>query len=292
MAKKFGGKYSPDGSQGPDSPVSSPVGDDRKVDAAGAKATVLFVPGIVLAATSLNDGATALVIGLVGAAILTLAAWLTRDGLRAAAAYEARRVAQRPALPRKLFGSLLTGLGIATASISNDPSVLAAALFGIAAVGLHLAAFGIDPLKDKRMEGIDTFQQDRVAKVVVQAEGHMLNMRNAIAGLNDRALVGRVDGFLNEANRLIRSVEEDPRDLSSARKFLSVYLKGAAEATQKFTDLYSRNASQDARDKYEALLDDLQSNFAARTEKLLSNDQDDMEIQIKVLQDRLQREGV
>lgn len=74
--------------------------DERKVDAAGAKATVLFVPGVVLAFLSLNEGALGLIMGLGGAAVLTLAAWLTRDGLRAAAAFDQRKVARKPDLPR------------------------------------------------------------------------------------------------------------------------------------------------------------------------------------------------
>jgi hypothetical protein len=33
--------------------------------------------------------------------------------LQAEAAYDARRIARRPAIPRKLFGGILTGLGLA-----------------------------------------------------------------------------------------------------------------------------------------------------------------------------------
>jgi len=40
------------------------------------------------------------------------------------------------------------------------------------------------------------------------------------------------------------------------------------------------------------LLDDLSGNFAARTEKLLHDDRSDLDIEIGVLRDRLQREGI
>ena len=155
-----------------------------------------------------------------------------------------------------------------------------------------MAAFGIDPLKDKRMEGIDDFQQDRVARVVDTAEAHLDVMKSQIAALGDRKLELRVAGFQAIARRMIRTVEEDPRDLTGARKFLGVYLMGARDATIKFVDLYQRNKDPDARTKYEALLDDLEQNFAARTEKMLLDDRSDMDIEINVLRDRLQREGV
>lgn len=287
MAKKFGGKFSPDGKG-----VREAVVDERKVDAAGAKATMLFVPGVVLAFLSLNEGALGLIMGLGGAAVLTLAAWLTRDGLRATAAYDMRKVARKPALPRKMFGSVLAGAGIAMASLSNDPSVLAAVLYGVAAAGLHTMAFGIDPLRDKQMEGIDTFQQDRVARVVDEAEAYLTSMKDHIASIGDRHLETRTAQFQAMARRMIRTVEEDPRDLTGARKFLGVYLMGARDAAAKFADLYKRKRDEDARAEFEALLGDLEQNFAARTDKMLLDDRSDMDIEIKVLRDRLQREGL
>jgi 5-bromo-4-chloroindolyl phosphate hydrolysis protein len=290
LAKKFGGKFSPDATA-PDG-IREAVVDERKVTAAGSKAKVLFVPGVLLAFLSLNEGALDLILGLIGAGVLTLAAWLTRDGLRAAAAFEMRKVARKPSIPRKMFGSVLAGVGIALASLSNDPSVLAAIIYGIVAAGLHTAAFGIDPLRDKRMEGIDTFQQDRVAKVVDEAEAYLVSMKDHIDSIGDRHLETRTTQFQLMARRMIRTVEEDPRDLTGARKFLGVYLMGARDAAAKFADLYKRQRNEDARADFEALLSDLEQNFAARTDKMLLDDRSDMDIEIKVLRDRLQREGL
>ena len=289
MAKQFGGKYSPGGpsDQGPREVI-----DDRQVDAAGARSNLLFVPAIVLVATTFSDGPVALITGLAGAGTLTVAAMLLREGLRAQAAYDLRKVARRPAFPRKMLASALTGVGVAIASFAHDANVLSALLYGVAGAAVHVAAFGIDPLRDKRMEGIDTFQQDRVARVVDEAEAHLAVMSGQIEGLGDRALLIRVNAFQTAARKMIRTVEEDPRDLTGARKFLGVYLMGARDATVKFVDLYRRSNNKAARASYEDLLGDLEKNFAARTEKMLLDDRSDMDIEIKVLRDRLQREGV
>jgi len=297
MAKSFGGKFSPNGrdtqqSGAQQNDVREAVVDQRKINGAGKKAYMLFVPGVLLAFLSLNEGALDLAIGLFSAAILSLAAWLTREGLKAAAEYDARKVARRPAIPRKLFGTVLTGIGIAAASMTNDGSIVAAVLYGVVAGGLHTMAFGIDPLRDKRMEGVDTFQQDRVAKVVDEAEAHLAAMHDHISNIGDRHLENRVEQFQAMARKMIRTVEEDPRDLTAARKFLSVYLMGARDAAAKFADLYKRQRDEDARKNFEELLTDLEGNFAARTEKMLLDDRSDMDIEIKVLRDRLQREGL
>ena len=292
MAKRFGGKYSPNGSNDGSEAAQQAVFDERSVDAAGARVNILFLPGILLLFTSLNDGPFVLVMALVGAGILTISAWLLREGLRAEAAYNGRKVARRPSIPRKIFASALTGIGIAIAAYSGSSGVIGSLLYGVIASALHVAAFGIDPLKDKGMEGIDTFQQDRVARVVDEADEHLEVMQSQIERLRDRQLENRVATFQATARRMIRTVEEDPRDLTAARKYLGVYLRGARDATVKFVDLYEQKPDPDARANYEALLEDLEQNFAARTEKMLLDDRSDMDIEIKVLRDRLQREGV
>ena len=290
MAKRFGGKYSPDGQPSQSPQKAARV--DQHVAVSGGRVKLLYMPAVILAVTSLNEGPVLLVTGLIGAGVLTLAAWLLQEGLEAEAAYNQRKVARRPALPRKILATTLTGIGVAIAAYAGESGTLGSILYGIAAAGLHTATFGIDPLTDKRMEGVDTFQQDRVARVVDEAEAYLDVMKSQIEAVSDRRLTARVADFQMIARRMIRTVEEDPRDLTGARKFLSVYLMGARDATIKFVDLYNRSKDADARAAYEALLDDLEQNFAARTDKMMLDDRSDMDIEINVLRDRLQREGV
>lgn len=293
MAQRYGGKYSPNEAASHSEKVSpSGAYKGATVDPVGARSNVLFVPPIVLAATSINEGAIGMGLGLVGAGALLLGAWLLRGGLTAEAAYNSRKVSRRPAFPRKIAAALLAGVGVGIAAFANEPGLVAPIIFGAAAAALHLGAFGIDPLKDKGMEGIDTFQQDRVARAVDEAETHLAAMRDAITRSGDRAMIARVERFQATAKDLFRTVEDDPRDLTSARKYLSVYLIGARDATIKFADVYARTQDAQARTDYESLLDDLEKNFSARTRKMLLDDRSDLTVEIDVLRDRLQREGV
>ena len=290
MAQRFGGKYSPDGTSD-----EMPRRKRRaQVDPAGGRSNVMFIPAIVLIATTITDGALSMTLGLVAAGIWTLSAWLLREGLQAEAEFAARKVARRPALPRKILAAAGVGLGSAIGVMAHLGSVdiLSPLLFGLCAAGLHLAAFGIDPLRSKGMEGVDTFQQDRVARVVDEAEKHLDAMTDAMRRAGDRVASARLEDFQDTARTLIRTVEEDPRDLTAARKYLGVYLLGARDATVKFADIYSRTQDRQARDDYMALLDDLDQNFAARTQKSLLEDRTDLNIEIDVLRERLSREGV
>lgn len=292
MAKRYGGKFSPDDTETDDQPEPRGAFDGARVDPAGARTNVMFVPPAILVFMSLNDGAIGLALGCVAAAMLALSVWLLREGARAKAEFDARKVARRPAFPRKFVACGLTGVGVAIAAYKTEPGILAPALFGTVAAVLQGIAFGLDPMKDKGMEGVDTFQQNRVARVVDEAEAHLKAMSDAILRSGDRKMETRVEQFQTTARDLFRTVEEDPRDLTAARKYLTVYLQGARDATIKFADIYSRNRDSQARADYAALLDDLEQNFAARTRKLLLDDRSDLNVEIEVLRERLQREGV
>lgn len=292
MAQRYGGKYSPDGSSSEKPADTARAFDRAQRDPVGARSNVLFLPPVILAVRSINDGATGLAVGLLGAGALVLGAWLLREGLRAEAAYGERKVARRPAFPRKIAAAGLAGLGVALAAWKVDPGLIAPVIYGIAATALHLGAFGLDPMKNKGMEGIDSFQQDRVAAVVDEAEQYLAGMRDAVRRSRDREVEARVERFQGKARDLIRTVEEDPRDLTAARKYLGVYLMGARDASVKFADVYDRTRDEKAKADYLALLGDLETSFGAKTQKLLLENNSDLTVEIDVLRDRLKREGV
>lgn len=292
MARRFGGKYSPDGSTQTPGNDPTPAYKGAEVSPVGARSNVLFIPGIVLAALSLNDGAVGLAVGLAGAGMLTLGAWLLRDGLQAQAAYDVRKVARRPAIPRKLFAAVACGIGAAIAAWRSEPGLLAPLIFGGAATVLHIGAFGIDPMRDKGMEGVDTFQQDRVARVVDEAEKYLASMKDAVRRADDRQVEARVERFTVKVREMIRTVEEDPRDLTAAKKFLGVYLMGARDAAVKFSDINARKPDRGAKSDFMMLLTDLEETFDKKIDKLLLDNNADLSVEIEVLRDRLHREGV
>ena len=291
MARRYGGKFSPEADR--DS-AEQPVNqwDGKRRSRAGGRANMLFLAPLPLAIRAFTQDPAGLAANLVAFGILMLAAWLTRDGILAHEAYDARRIARRPALPRKMIASVLTGLGLFVAALAANESLFNPLIFAVLGFALHAYSFGPDPMRDKGMEGVDTFQQDRVARAVEEAERHLAAMKDAIARAGDRRLETRVERFQDTARDMFRTVEEDPRDLTAARKYLGVYLLGARDATVKFADIYARSRDAGAKADYEALLDDLEKNFTARTRAFLLDNKTDLNIEIDVLRERLEREGV
>ena len=293
MAKRYGSTYSPSGAlDRPETETAPPRPfDGKRPSKVGARSNLLFFAAIPLAWKAFQAPPTVMAGYLAALGALMAAAFMTREGLKAEEAYDARKVARRPALPRKILGSILTALGLGLVGwFGWGPAE--AALFAILGGILHPMAFGIDPLKSKGFDGADTFQQDRVARAVEEAEKHLDAMRGAVARAADRTLEARLERFTTTARAMFRTVEEDPRDLTAARKYLGVYLLGARDATVKFIDIYARSRDAEARAKWVALLDDLEQNFAARNETLLIEDKTGLDIEIDVLRERLAREGI
>jgi len=298
MAQRFGGRYSPDGT--PPKPLGHggrpaaqmPNAFDGKAPGkVGFRANLLFALPFLFAWRAFLGTPADLIAGLGTFALLMLAAWLTREGIIAQEAYDGRKVARRPAIPRKIFGSVLTGAGLAMTTFYSGQGVVIAAALGVIGAALHLTAFGPDPLADKGAAGIDAFQSDRVAGAVDEGERHLAAMKDAVLRAGDRRIEGRVDRFATTARAMFRTVEADPRDLTAARKYLGVYLMGARDASVKFADFYARTRDAQALTDYEALLDDLEKNFAKRTQKLMEDGKTDLNVEIEVLRERLQRES-
>jgi hypothetical protein len=296
MSRRFGGSYSPNAQ--PDAtadaglrpPASGFVG--RKPLRHGAKLNLLYVLALLPVLTAFFQPVAAIATDLVGMGALLLSAWMTRQGILAEDAYDERTLARRPAIPRKIFGAGLMGLGTGLLVFGGHWVLAPAMLIGLIATGLHLAAFGLDPLRDKGLDGLDRPQGDRIARKIDDAEQLLAQLTQAIDRLAEPALQDRVIRFEDTVRALFRHVEADPRDLAPARRYLGVYLQGARDATVQFADLYARNRDPRLRADYLAFLDDLDANFAKRTTALLRDDRTNFDIEIEVLRDRLKQEHV
>ena len=287
MAERFGGKYSPQGAPA-GSQSGQAVPDLRAPRPAGLwRCSVLFLTAFLFLFPAFGDGPREMLLGLAAGGLVILSSWLTREGLKAEAAYNARKLARRPALPRKALGAVLTGAALAVGGVIADQGLVYPVLYALVGAGLHLGAFGLDPMADKGMEGIDAFQTGRVAHAVEEGEKHLAAMQDAILRARDRALERRVDQFAAAARGLFRTIEADPGDLTAARKYLSVYLMGARDATVKFVDHYAQTRDTATRADYEALLADLETTFAEKTKTFLTNSRSDLDVEIAVLRDRL-----
>ncbi len=298
MAQRFGGKYSPTSGQSSQAPGAPPLSRFRGRRTAGISifARLMFLAPLPLLMAGLGEVMSGAAIGALlelGAfAILMLAAWLLNEGLKAQAAYNDRKIARPPGFPRKLAAAVLVGLGVFAVQGIGNENLISGIIFGGMASVAHVFGFGLDPMRSKGLEGVDEFATDRVARAIEAAEEHVADIIAAAKRTGDRGIIARVEDMCATAREVFRTVEDDPRDLPRARKFLGVYLKGARDATVKFSEVYVRSNDQGSRTEYMALLTDLETSFTKHRSDLLADNRTDLDVEIEVLRERLQQEGL
>ncbi|MGY6411279.1 MAG: 5-bromo-4-chloroindolyl phosphate hydrolysis family protein [Alkalilacustris sp.] len=273
--------------------TATPDWQRRRPSRAGGRSNLLFFLPIPFAVQALGADPGGLALKLSAAGLLLAAAWLTREGLRAQDAWEARPLSRPPALPRKALGAGAIGLGVALACAAGGAAAQGLVL-GALATGLHLVAFGLDPRRDRTGSAADlaALRAERVARALDATEPPLAEMTAAIARLGDPALTDRVTRFADTVRTLAKSLERDPRGFASARRHLGVYLIGARDAAVRFADLQARAPDPALRARFDSLLDDLERSYAHRLAALREGDRTALDIEIDVLQDRLTREGL
>ena len=294
-AKRFGGQHSPGGAPAAPPPPASRF-SGRKARSFSWRVLGLYIAPSGLILPGLEGLFTADMAKVLWAVcpyiLLILSAWLTGQGLKAEAAFNERTIAKPPAFPRKTFAAALTGASLFIVCwLGIDLNMLIAMFYGALGVGAHLATFGFDPMKAKGVVGLPDEELDRVAAKLDQAERVVEETASAANGLRDRGLEKRIDALAYAARDILREIQSDPRDLRRSRRFLSVHLVGLRDATVKYADAHAKGAAGDLRDRYAALLGELETSFGAHREALLSNDQTELEVEIDVLRDRLKYES-
>lgn len=221
-------------------------------------------------------------------------AWTVRKGLFYQAEAAARKWSRSTRVPWKVTGSILVAVSTAVASLYlADKSLVVSLGTGIGALAGCLLCYGIDP-QYSRPKGSGTYglTAEQVIEALEEAEVKITNIEIASRGIREVELKERLNRIIAKARDILDIVEDDPRDLRRARKFMKVYLEGTEKVTQGYVKMHPN--SQDAKldDNFRNVLKTIEDVFDEQHDKLLENDMLDLDIQIEVLQAQLKHEGV
>jgi len=296
-AQRFRGEHSPEGKANePHVEARKPAKIKRRKKPGGFALSLMFLAPFPLLLEGFSQISSAAPIGAATSfgiyALFVLAAWTLAEGIKAEAAYDERKIARPPMFPRKLIAAGLPGTAVFLAAwFGWGQGMFTGIGMGALATAAHIVAFGFDPMKRKGLPGFNEYETDRVARAVDKAEALMAEIEAAAAAINIRAVERKVDGLLTSVREMLRTVEQDPRDLTRARKYMGVYLSSARDATIKFAELNQRNPNAGKQAEFVALITDLETSFNGERQLMLQDNQTDLDVEIEVLQERLQNEG-
>jgi 5-bromo-4-chloroindolyl phosphate hydrolysis protein len=226
-------------------------------------------------------------------ALFLAGALLNRRGLHNEAEYQQRRIARAPRLPLKALGAGTVAMATALTAFANNYGTLIAACFGAgAALGCRFV-YGPDPRAHKRVvdtQGLDS--TDQVVDALENAERNIATIEQANRDIRNPELTARLRHIVEQGRRILLLIEENPRDLRRARKFLNVYLEGAQRVAEGYARTHQRSPSVELEENFRRVLSTIEDVFREQHQKLLEHDVMDLDVQIEVLATQLKREGV
>lgn len=230
----------------------------------------------------------------IGFALAMLGAQLVRRGLTLEVESRRRKIVRRlSSLPYKLLGHGVVGTAMAIVSLFViGHSIPTALLAGIASSLGSLLVYGLDPsraLPDAPAIGVTS---EEVIEILNEADGKIAGIERAADQIRNLELKQRLHGIVGGIREITDIVEDDPRDLRRARKFLKVYLDGARRVSEGYAATHPSNQSGELEDNFRSVLDTMESVIAEQKERLLENNLTELDVQIEVLQTQLEREGV
>ncbi|MEM9056757.1 MAG: 5-bromo-4-chloroindolyl phosphate hydrolysis family protein [Pseudomonadota bacterium] len=227
-------------------------------------------------------------------ALLLAGARCVRKGLAAEKDFERRKIAKPPALPLKSIGAVLVGVATAVTSYfaaHNSPAF--AALVGVLATAGSYLAYGADPRRAKLADtGEFGPSTEQVIAQLATAERKIEAIEAANRAIANSELSRRLRNITRLARRIVATIEEDPRDIRRARKFLNVYLDGARSVTEGYAKTHKKSTSEELEANFRNVLATIEDVFTEQQAKLLENNELDLDVQIEVLATQLKREGV
>jgi 5-bromo-4-chloroindolyl phosphate hydrolysis protein len=212
---------------------------------------------------------------------------LASRGFAQSIEYKRSILAKAPKTPYKTLAAL--GLGATSFYLSffaGGEGIFASIFVAILTpVGFYLY-YGFDPKTDKlgSLEGVSA---QMVLDAIEEAKEKLVKLRDDMDNITDTTLLEKLSVAAQKAEVILQTIEEDPKDVRTARKFLIVYIDGVLKVTNSYTAMDESDIKQETKSRLYALLSDVDSKFNRELERLKQNNQFDLDVHIDVLKEQI-----
>jgi 5-bromo-4-chloroindolyl phosphate hydrolysis protein len=214
-------------------------------------------------------------------------ATLAKKGFTQEHAYKESIFTKAPKIPYKMYaGYLLGGATFFTSLVTGgQPFVKSAFLALIATVGYYLL-YGFDPKKDK-LENIGDISAEFVLETISEAKAKLSEVEVDMLEIKDTILHDKLQKALVKADHILKTIQEDPKDVRVARKFLTVYIDGIAKVTKSYTELDETDINTQTTQRLHTLMDDVEERLSKELQRLKNNNAFDLDVHIDVLKEQI-----
>ncbi|CUH78763.1 hypothetical protein [Tropicibacter naphthalenivorans] len=224
--------------------------------------------------------------------IFSIALRLISRGQKIQREYDAAQVAHRPRLPRKLLGSALIGVMVLILAGHQFADLLFPLVLGVFAMGLSVAAFGLDPMTDKGLNDPEVVARIEIDTAMEAIEAKLAIVADQVASLQDADLTRRTEVARDMVVRLARDNVSDIKGFRRVRKPVEKFSAMLSEEAERLIASWDGEDYLFARKRYVAKLDVMTDSFATRARKNgFQAGRDAFEMEADMLLDRMPRES-
>ncbi len=193
------------------------------------------------------------------------------------------------AWPMKTLACALVALATGTTAwlgVGHHPAI-AVAFALVALLGCWLT-YGFDLQTNRCARGIG--KHHRMA--LTQAERSIAAIEQASRDIRQPELEARLGRIAALASTILNQLNEDPHKLRRARKFLNVYLDGVTSVVKGYAKTQAQVTAPELDERFRHALITVEDAFREQQQRLLDSDVDNLDVQIEVLTQQLEREGI
>ena len=234
-----------------------------------------------------NTNIKAFILNGISFFLFLIVARIARKGFLEEGNYHASTFTKAPKVPYKMIaGYLLGGATFFTAFITGgQPFIKSTFLAIIATLGYYLF-YGFDPKKDK-LENLGDVSAEFVIETIQEARTKLSHIKSHMTKIKDTVLYDKLNIATSKAENILQTIQEDPKDVRVARKFLIVYIDGIAKVTNSYTELDEKDINPETKTKLHSLMDDVEIRFDKELKRLKDNNTFDLDVHIDVLKEQI-----
>jgi len=105
--------------------------------------------------------------------------------------------------------------------------------------------------------------------------------------IKDTILHDKLQKALVKADHILKTIQEDPKDVRVARKFLTVYIDGIAKVTKSYTELDEADINTQTTQRLHTLMDEVEERLSKELQRLKNNNAFDLDVHIDVLKEQI-----
>ena len=234
-----------------------------------------------------NSQYSLMILKLIAFAMLYGSINLINRGLVAEHNYNKAAISKAPKVKYKFLGSVALGATTLFITLLIDKLNIANTIvLPILATAGSIIYYGKDPSKDKIPKDSGVNYEKLIAELA-DADKKIKAIESTKDNIEDLELKDAIDKATIKAKDILKTIEEDPKDIRVARKFMVVYLDGIKDVVDKYDSINENILDDSYRVRLIELLSDASTKFDKELDRLKSNEVFDLDVQIDSLKQQL-----